>query len=171
MFTLFSGNTSKNIIHYHYLNGAFRKGNLLPTHYFQQSVTGIYFLTSKLMFFDFKNAFDTVLHGKLMEKVSRIDFGPKTLSWLCSYLSGRKQYVMVNGEQSQATLVRSGVPQGSVLGPLLFLIYINNITELHCSEQSRLSLYADDILLYMPSSSECSFSEIQQDIDHLFDWS
>ena len=123
------------------------------------------------VFFDFKKAFDTVPHGKLMEKVSRIGFAPKILSWLCSYLSGRKQYVMVNGEQSQATLVRSGVPQGSVLGPLLFLIYINDITELHFSEQSRLSLYADDILLYKPIISECSFSEIQQDIDHLFVWS
>ena len=88
-----------------------------------------------------------------MEKLTQLGLQPNILSWLCSYLSGREQYVLVNGKHSKSTLVRSGVPQGSVLGPLLFLLYVNDITNLHRSDQSKLSLYADDMLLYKPITS------------------
>ena len=92
-------------------------------------------------------------------------------AWLCSYLSARHQFVLVNGKHSKSTLIRSGVPQGSVFGPLLFLLYINDITKLHHSDHSRLTLYADDILLYKPITQNKSQVEIQQDINRLFQWS
>ena len=106
-----------------------------------------------------------------MDKLSRIGLPPNILSWLCSYLSDRKQYVLVNGEHSTSTLVRSGVPQGSVLGPLHFLLYINDLTNLQFSQKSTLSLYADDMLLYKPITSDYSYVEIQRDINCLFQWS
>ena len=123
------------------------------------------------VFFDFRKAFDSVPHKNILEKLSRIGFPPNILSWLCSYLSDRKQYVLVNGEHSTSTLVCSGVPQGSVLGPLLFLLYTNDLTNLHLSQKSTLSLYADDMLLYKPITSDISYVEMQQDINCLFQWS
>ena len=123
------------------------------------------------VFLDFKKAFDSVPHRRLMEKLTQLGLQSNILSWLCSYLSGREQYVLVNGKHSKSTLVRSGVPQGSVLGPLLFLLYVNDITNLHRSDQSRLSLYADDMLLYKPITSNTSYAEIQQDVNSIFQWS
>ena len=123
------------------------------------------------VFFDCKKAFDSVPHQKMIEKLSQLDLPPSILSWLCNYLSGKRQFVLVNGEHSKSTLIRSGVPQGSVRGPLLFLLYINDITKLHLSDQSRLTLYADDMLLYKPITRNTSQVEIQQDISRLFQWS
>ena len=76
--------------------------------------------------------------------------------------------MIINGETSQ---VISGVPQGSVLGPLLFLIYIDDITSLQLSEGTKLSLYADDMLLYKTISSDTDYVELQQDIDTIHQWS
>ena len=75
---------------------------------------------------------------------------PNIISWVKNYLSDRTQCVIVNGVASDYLPVVSGVPQGSVLGPLLFLIilYINDLMDLNLSEGSSLVLYADDILLY-----------------------
>ena len=123
------------------------------------------------VFFDYKKAFDSVPHRMLMECLSHLEFHPLILSWLCSYLSNRQQFVCVSGKHSQSIAVRSGVPQGSVLGPLLFLIYINDITTLNFSSNSRLTLYADDILLYKPIRCKTSYKELQQDIDCLSQWS
>ena len=82
----------------------------------------------------------------------------------------RKQHVVVGGESSQDTTVLSGVPQGSVLGPLLFLIYINDVSGLVLSAGSTLNLYADDMLLYKPVGRPEDFNHLQIDIDHIRVW-
>jgi len=85
------------------------------------------------------------IRSHMLFYLSAINLNPHIIKWIQSYLSGREQYVVFNGTQS-LTLLVSGVPQGSVLGPLLFLIYINNIT---CViSNGKISVYTDDIILY-----------------------
>ena len=80
------------------------------------------------------------------------------LAWIHSYLSQREQYIIVNGQSSQPVEVNPGVPQGSVLGPLLFLIYIDSITLIQLSEGTKISLYADDMLISKAISTDSSYS-------------
>ena len=94
------------------------------------------------------------------------------LVWLFDYLTLRKQQVVVDGAISSQVSVVSGVPQGSVLGPLLFSIYINGITEVCITPQSHSVLYCDDVLLYHGiSQSEQDLSALQLDINKLARWS
>ena len=122
------------------------------------------------IFFDFQKAFDTVPHKRLMQKLEDINIHPILTSWIHSYLALRKQSVVVNGVSSMQSMVTSGVPQGSVLGPLLFLICINDLTNLHLSDGANLSLYADDILLYKVIYTDSDYVHLQQDIDNIFEW-
>ena len=102
-----------------------------------------------------------------MNVLCEIDTHPGLLSWLYSYLSGRQQYVMVNSEHLERYHVLSGVPQGSVLGPLLFFIYINSFTFIPLSDSTRLILYADDLLIYKPILTETSHLQLQSDINNI----
>ena len=122
------------------------------------------------VFFDFKKAFDSVPHSLLLSKLSAIDLHPSIVSWIHNYLAERHQFVVFNGVSSEITPVTSGVPQGSILGPLLFLIYIDDISQVNLSPGSKLVLYADDILLYRPISSVDDYRALQDDIDMLSSW-
>jgi len=99
------------------------------------------------MYFDLKKAFDTVDHNILLHKLSNYGVRGHVLNWFQSYLSNRQQFVCIGGSRSQLLNVSCGVPQGSVLGPLLFLLYINDI-ENSCSD-CTVRLFADDTNLFV----------------------
>jgi len=122
------------------------------------------------VFFDLTKAFDTVPHRPLMAKLEETGLNPHLLEWIRSYLTDRQQKVVVGGEASTETPVLSGVPQGSVLGPLLFLVYIDDVTEMHLSTGSILNLYADDMLLYKAISSQSDYQSLQDDVDRVQEW-
>ena len=121
-------------------------------------------------FIDLQKAFDSVPHRALLDKLSSLGFDNFLLKWLCDYLTGRTQQVVVNGSTSFSLPVTSGVPQGSVLGPLLFLIYIDDVTKVELNSGSKLILYADDILLYRPIKHEQDFQLLQSDILSIEQW-
>ena len=100
----------------------------------------------RTVFCDISKAFDRVWHRGLLHKLSGTGCSDKIIRWFSSYLSGRKQRVVFNGQASDWTSVQAGVPQGSIIGPLLFLIYINDIvSDIGCP----IRLFADDTSLYI----------------------
>ena len=100
---------------------------------------------------DLRKAFDTVNHNILLTKLEHYGIRDNMLSWFQSNLSNRKQYVSTNGEQSETHEINCGVPQGSVIGPLLFLIYINDLPNI--SDVLKFYLFADDTNIYYESNS------------------
>ena len=98
---------------------------------------------------DLKKAFDSIVHKILLDKLYFIGIRGTALNWFKSYLSTRRQYVYMNGAQSGYASVNCGIPQGSVLGPLLFSIYINDLGNV--IKKSKASLYADDTCIYNSS--------------------
>ena len=91
-----------------------------------------------------------------------------TLYWVMDFLHGRNQRVVIDGETSSPAEVTSGVPQGTVLGPTLFLIYINDIAE---NINSNIRLFADDCVVYRQIDSPVDHVILQEDLNNLFDWS
>lgn len=120
-----------------------------------------------LLLLDFSKAFDTVTHSKLLNKLIHYGIQNSTHKWLSAWLTGRTQRVLVEGALSKDVDVISGVPQGTVLGPLMFLIYINDINQ---NIQSPLRLFADDCVLYrvIKSSEDCRC--LQEDLHQLVYW-
>ena len=114
--------------------------------------------------------FDSVPHRLLLEKLNTYALDSCILSWLHSYLAERKQHVVVGGDSSPDSPVLSGVPQGSVLGPLLFLVYIDDVSSLKLSENTVLNLYADDMLLYKQIKCSEDYQQLQLDIDKISSW-
>lgn len=120
-----------------------------------------------VVFLDFSKAFDLVPHNLLFYKLSLLNIDTFVLQWISSFLSGRQQYVEVNDFSSPVSPVTSGVPQGSVLGPILFLIYIN---DLPTCISSRIRLFADDCVVYRQIRSVNDPLLLQSDLDALSDW-
>ena len=98
------------------------------------------------IFIDLKKAFDTVNHSILLLKLHHYGVRGKAYEWFQSYLSNRKQFVCVNGHESDSLPLTCGVPQGSVLGPLLFLLYVNDLP--NASSLLTFHLFADDTNIY-----------------------
>ena len=103
------------------------------------------------VFIDLRKAFDTVNHKILLNKMEHYGIRGTSLAWFNSYLFNRRQYVFINGESSSLLNVSCGVPQGSVLGPLLFLIYINDLPQI--SKNLNFFLFADDTNIYLEGDS------------------
>ena len=103
------------------------------------------------IFLDLKKAFDTVDHTMLIKKLRANSIKGISGKWFTPILSSRKQFCVVNGQQSRARLVTCGIPQGSCLGPLLFLIYLNDFEK--CLEFSRANMYADDTHVPLTSNN------------------
>ena len=120
------------------------------------------------IFFDVRKAFDSVPHKALMEKMQMIGLDDYLLHWLHSYLTNRKQ-IVVEGESSDELSVLSGVPQGSVLGPLLFLVYIIEVTS-QFSVGSNVVLFVDDIALYRVVTTSDDYVQLQIDVNSIADW-
>jgi hypothetical protein len=121
------------------------------------------------VFIDLRKAFDTVSHQILLEKLRNIGIVDKAHDIFKSYLENRQQVVKINDHQSGPKLVTYGVPQGSILGPLLFLVYINSIQDIGL--KGDLILYADDTsLFYYSKSIHDIIINVQTDLDLLSNW-
>ena len=99
-------------------------------------------------FIDYSKAFDTLNHEILCRKLHNLGFGRQIVSWCRSYLAGREQCVKVQNENSPSQPFTCGVPQGSILGPLFFIIYVNDLLKQFYDDNLRITLYADDTVLY-----------------------
>ena len=111
------------------------------------------------VFLDIKKAVNSVTHSPLLKLLQSYDFPPILVNWLHSYLINHSQSVVLNGISSFSKHVSSGVPQGSILGPLFFLLYINGVTNIPLSPNSHMILYADDIFLFKPVDSQYDFMQ------------
>lgn len=119
------------------------------------------------VYLDFSKAFDSVPHLRLLEKLKGYGFKGKILAWIADFLIGRRQRVCVNACYSDWEIVTSGVPQGSVLGPILFVIFINDLPE---TVQSLCQMYADDSKVYSEVENETMKEKLQADLDNLMVW-
>ena len=114
-------------------------------------------------------AFDTVNHDMHIQKLEYYGIRNNPLKWFQSYLNNRKQYVYVNGQSSELMDIKSGVPQGSVLGPLLFLIYINDLPNI--SKKLKLFLFADDTNIYYEDDNLRNLEKtLNQELKKLNQW-
>jgi hypothetical protein len=116
------------------------------------------------IYMDYQKAFDTVPHQRLLKKLEAYGIGVEAIDWIKHYLSGRIQHVSVNGATSSWRNVTSGIPQGSVIGPLLFVIFINDLPEI---VESTVYLFADDTKIFNIIGGEEDMKTLQRDQDKL----
>ena len=121
------------------------------------------------VYLDYSKAFDKVDHTILLRKLQIYKITGKYYNWIKNLLTDRKQTVSVNGVFSYETPVISGVPQGSVLGPLLFLIYINDLV--HSIKFSKIQTFADDTKVSLPIQTKQDQKNLQRDLNQINKWS
>ena len=120
-----------------------------------------------LLILDFSKAFDTVSHKRLLLKLEYYGIRGHHLNWMQSWLLNRTQQVVLEGEHSEKSNAKSVVPQGTVLGPLCFLLYINDMGN---NISSNLKLFADETLLYGLVHNASDALHLQRDVDSLVTW-
>ena len=120
-----------------------------------------------IIYMDFKKAFDTVPHTRLIKKLNNYGVQGKLLEWIQSFLEDRSQHVKVNNAKSEEQPVTSGVPQGSVLGPTLFIYFINDLPK-----ESIVStkIFADDTKVYTEIESDKDRESLQETVDKMYNW-
>ena len=122
-----------------------------------------------VIYLDFRKAFDSVPHSKLLGKLRSYGITGTLWKWFQAYLSHRTQYVRINNILSHPVNVTSGVPQGSILGPLLFALYINDLPS--CLTSAIPFIYADDTKCVKSISTVDDIHSLQEDLDRVFHWS
>ena len=123
-----------------------------------------------VVYFDFAKAFDSVSHDLILRKLKyKYKVDGTLLKFICNYLQHREQRVVLGSQNSSMKTVLSGVPQGSILGPLLFVLFINDMPE-GLSDGTNLALYADDTKIWRIVESEADHNLLQKDIDYLNSW-
>ena len=123
------------------------------------------------LYVDFKKAFDTVNHNFLLKKLKTYNIKNYALKWIETYLSNRTQITQIGDHRSREGAVETGVPQGSILGPIFFICYINDIVDV--CKNSKILLYADDTVMYKKISDKNRFlhmHDFQQDVNRLTKW-
>ena len=110
------------------------------------------------VFIDLSKAFDTVDHARLLSKLSIYGIKDREMSWFSSYLFNRKQYVAIDGQSSEMQPISCGVPQGSILGPLMFILLINDIESI--LKLCNIILYADDTVLFYAGKTSTEIENI-----------
>ena len=126
---------------------------------------------SDVIYFDFAKAFDSVNHDVLIHKLkSQYGIDGVLLKFIINYLEGRKQRVIIGGHQSSLRNVNSGVPQGSIIGPILFVLFIDDMHK-HISPGTNIALYADDTKIWRKIKSYADHIILQNDINALLRWS
>ena len=121
-----------------------------------------------IIYTDFAKAFDSVPHQRLLEKVRNFGITGNMHNWIKSFLSARKQRVCVEAELSSWACVKSGIPQGSVLGPTLFVIFINDMPDI---VRSVRLLFADDTKIFRSIKTTSDNNILQEDLDAVINWS
>lgn len=121
-----------------------------------------------VIYTDFKKAFDRVKHSILLYKLNQMGVHSSLLAWISSYLSGRSQFVKLAGWSSRTFSVTSGVPQGSHLGPLLFILFMDDVTEVF--QSSTCLLYADDLKIFKKIKNVLDASALQRDLNRFLQW-
>ena len=121
-----------------------------------------------IIYLDFKKAFDKVPHQRLLLKLKAHGIGNGMINWIEKWLIDRRQRVVVDGEVSKWKSVLSGVPQGSVLGPIVFLIYINDLDD---DITSKVLKFADDTKVFRKIKSDADRQHLQDDLNKLIEWS
>ena len=126
-------------------------------------------LQTGLILLDFSKAFDKVSHLRLLHKLQHYGIKGSLLTWISNFLQGRVQKVNLDDKSSDQSPVSSGVPQGMVLGPLLFLAYINDLPDC-ISAESHVRLFADDSVIYRVINNTNVALKLQEDLDALQKW-
>ena len=127
-------------------------------------------LITSAIFIDYKKAFDSISHEILLKKLKQFHMANSTIDWLKDYLTGRLQRTMVGGVVSGWKEISYGVPQGSTLGPLLFLLIVDDVIKLEID--SNCVLYADDIVLYCANNSiDDNLTILKEDMGKIIEWS
>jgi hypothetical protein len=123
-----------------------------------------------MIFLDFAKAFDKVTHLLLLHKLQVYGISGQLLDWFIDYLTNRQQHVVVNGVSSENIVITSGVPQGSILGPFLFLLYINDMPSL-IQDPTEIMLFADDAKIFSRIRNVNDQYLLEDQLDKLFKWS